>query len=110
MRLPFPKRRSRKDPVPTSPPAAPGRAGNGDRLAEDLTYEGIAYRYDQDVVFLAFRDATAHEEGRPFTVWCAAPHRFAVRLDDGRIVDLTVDRIEGEDIEYRLHAVRKAAP
>ncbi|MBX6723258.1 MAG: hypothetical protein IRY92_08485, partial [Dactylosporangium sp.] len=76
---------------------------------EGLEYTGITYRYDADVVFLGFLDHTRSVEGRAFSVWCATPHRFAVRLDDGRVVDLTVDRLDGEAIEYHLHPVRRVA-
>lgn len=82
----------------------------GDVIQEGLVYDGVAYRYDANVVFLGFIDRTVNAEGRKFTVWCSVPHRFAVRLDDGRIVEMTVTSLDEDGrMEYELSSVRSPA-
>ncbi|MBE3591212.1 MAG: hypothetical protein IMW98_10430 [Firmicutes bacterium] len=82
----------------------------GDEIQPGLVYDGVAYRYDANVVFLGFIDRTANADGRKFTVWCSVPHRFAVRLDDGRVVEMTVASLtEDGRITYRLGSVRSPA-
>lgn len=103
MRLP-----SLRRPRPEEPPFR--TASPGDLVAEGLRYEGVTYRYGDDVVFLGFSDLTRAVEGRAFSVWCGAPHRFALRLDDGRLVELAVRSVAGEEIDYRLLSVRRIAP
>ncbi|MDI3270679.1 MAG: hypothetical protein QJR00_08215 [Bacillota bacterium] len=70
-----------------------------------LIYRGSSYRYDDRVVFLDFEDHTVNPEGRPFSIWFIAPMRFAVRRDDGSVVDLFVERMEGETLDLQVMGV-----
>ncbi|MBT9258320.1 MAG: hypothetical protein KM310_00985 [Clostridiales bacterium] len=72
-----------------------------------LIYRGISYRYDDRVVFLDFEDRTLKPEGRPFSIWFIAPMRFAIRRDDGSVVDLLVERVEGETLDLKVMGVHE---